>query len=154
MSGTTQNFVAVSDGETKGESSFEYTVDHSTDLFDAEVPFTQASNYAYVWPMTGHRVNDDGVSESSSQSMRMKWISTFGEVGASALFQTPGFSIVPLYSDITLLGYSIYISHSSSGYLSDLTCYYSRDECVATLKPFSAVTAVKENPLPLKFLRG
>lgn len=151
MSGTTQNYVAALDEDTHGRASFEYTTDHSTDMFDVEVPFTQASYYAYNWHTSGTRVNDECVTESSHQAMRMKWISTTGGMGASTLFATPGFSILPLYSGNTLLGYSIYISRASSGYLSDLTCYYQQDQCVATLKPFSTVTAVTAAPLPLRF---
>jgi Secretion system C-terminal sorting domain len=143
MSGISQTYVAKVNSDESGEASFEYSPGFSN-LFVVEIPYTTIDAYAYNWSITGRWENGRCETSSDHQGMRLKWFNVVGGVGGSDLFgPDPGFSIVPFYSGSAIVGYSILIMHYGTGYTSDGTFYETRDECSATLRPFSKTTGVK-----------
>ncbi len=152
MSGSTLSYVAKVDSTHQGSASFSYSTDpNGPFLFNLTIPCTMVDDYGYDWDLAGTWDNGDCKTNQNSESGHGSKFNltagiTYGGIGA-----VPGLTIIPSYADSVITGYTIIVDYSTTFYGSDGSFNFYIDECTATLKPFSSITAVRSVEPPKGF---
>jgi len=153
MSGSSQSYVAKVDSTHQGSASFSYSTDpNGLFAFNLAVPCTMVDEYAYDWDLEGTwdngdcKTNQDNQSSHSGSKLDLTAGITYYGIGA-----VPGLTIIPSYADSVITGYTIIVNYATTFYGSDGSFNLYMDECTATLKPFSSITAVRSVEPPKGF---
>jgi hypothetical protein len=127
-----------------GDAGFDYSPG-GISLFALQVPFENVSVYGYDWRIAGRWENGNCKTEMLHQGVPYKVVYTFaGGIAYYGADPVPGLSIFPMLSGETVTGYSIYVNSASTGYASDGSFYYAKDQCTATNRTAERIIIVAE----------
>ena len=151
MSGSSWSYIAKDNQGASAE--FEYEPINDRELFAITIPYTMLDNYGYDWQLVGEWDNGECKTHSSFDGEHGAKFNMTGSISYFGTPPVPGLSIIPLYTDSTIIGYTIIVDNTNAGYGSDGGFYVSIDKCTATLKPFSKITGVKKTePMQQQFI--